>query len=138
MGSILIQGIQRLFTGFNLSQPMQGWEGISWGTGYDQVKIRFPEAKEVSGELVIENQDPTPKHYSITLSFNQTRQLSQVSLNFKGSNETSEFSRLSQELTEKFGLPSTTTQDSKIWVKDETQIELSASPEGGVVLNEKA
>lgn len=138
MCSILIQGIQYLFTGFNWSQPMQGWKGVSWGASYDTVKIRFPKALASDNELVLKNQEPSLKNYSVTLSFDKTRQLNQVSLDFKGGDETNEFSRISQELTEKFGLPTLTTQNKKTWMRDETQIELSTSAEGQVILNEKA
>lgn len=134
----LVPGLSEFFSGLDLSQSLKGWGRVSWGQSFDAVKRNYPQAVEVSGrklELQPES-SPPGRPYKITFAFDSSHQLSSVTLSFSGSRETADYAPIVEEFTRRLGAPVAITGDSTTWTRDQSQITISAQPEGGVVLSE--
>ena len=59
-----------------------------------------------------------------------------VTLAFAGGEETADYAALTREITKRLGAPVQYTNTTTTWRRDDSDITLSKSPGGGVVLSE--
>lgn len=138
----IVAGLTGFLSSMSPQQRLQGWERLTWGMGEKEFLANYPQAKPRAGfdhQYQITSQDPTANHYSITFDFSRPgRQLQSASLTFAGGQETAHFAAISQEITHRLGAPVSQTQTSSTWQRDSTQVTLSVSPQGGLVLSSLA
>jgi hypothetical protein len=140
----LVPGILSFFSGLGVRQNIppttKGWGRVDWGMSFDTVKTNYPQAIETSGRKLEYTPEANPqgRDFKFTFGFDSGHQLESFSLSFSGSSETADYATLVQELTRQLGAPVATTTTSTTWNRDETEITLSAQPEGGIVLSEIA
>lgn len=140
----LVPGILSFFSGLGVRQNIptttQGWGRVDWGMNFDTVKTNYPQAKEIGGRKLEYTPETNPpgRNFKFTLGFDSGHQLNSFTLDFSGSSETADYATLVQELTRQLGTPVATTASSTTWNRDQTQVTVSAQPEGGIVLSEIA
>jgi hypothetical protein len=131
----LVPGVNRLFQGLSPDAPLKGWGYLRWGQDYDDVRRYFPQARAEDFKLVLGPEQPVELPYKISLAFDAGHQLESVTLTFAGSRETADFAALSERLTQQFGAPISSSDNTTTWSRDETQAVLSDLPDGGVALS---
>lgn len=138
----IVAGLTGFLSSMSPQLKLQGWDRLAWGTGEKEFLTNYPQAQARQGfdhQYQIIAGDPTANHYAITFDFSRPgRQLQSVSLHFAGGQEIADFATISQEMTRRLGSPASQTQTSTTWRRDTTQVTLSMSPEGGLVLSSLA
>lgn len=134
----LSPGVKKLFDGASPQKALKGWDRVSWGDNYDSAQINYPQA-QVSGEntLVMRPAKDVELNFSMSMKFDRVgHQLDSVSLKFEGSRQTKDFAELTRQISNRLGHPTSSTETTTTWTRDSTEVTISKSPGGGVVLSE--
>jgi hypothetical protein len=140
----LVPGILSFFSGLGVKQNIpvtsQGWGRLKWGMNFDTVKTNYPQASEISGRKLEYTPDSSPpgRNFKYTFEFDSGHQLDSVTLDFSGSSETADYADLVEQISRQLGAPVSSTATSTTWNQDQTQVNLSSEPDGGIVLSEIA